>query len=50
MPQRSVRRNLSRGLLLALPLSLKTSSIWSDPQPRKSSTWTEPTSDHWEAS
>lgn len=50
MPQRSVRRNLSRGRLLAFPSSLKTSSIWSVPQPRKSSTRTELTSDHWEAS
>lgn len=48
MPQRSVRRNLSSGCPVS-PWSLKTNSIWSDPHPKKSSTWTELTSDHWAA-
>lgn len=40
-PQRSVMRNSSN----AITRSLKTSSIWSVPHPRKSSTWMEVTLD-----
>lgn len=48
MPQRSVMMNFSSGCP-GSPSSLKTNSIWSVPHPKKSSTWTELTPDHWEA-